>query len=87
LRHAVAPRQFSDVHAMPIRLRRFIGTVLIIILVIVYALAAITFAELLLASAPVWVHLLYFFITGLLWVLPAMLIIKWMAGPKADHTP
>jgi len=36
----------------------------------------------LLAETPVWVNLLYFLLSGLLWVLPAMLIIKWMAGPK-----
>ncbi len=64
------------------RLRSFIGTILIIILVIVYALAATTFATLLLGTSPWWVHFLYFLISGLVWVLPAMLIIKWMAGPR-----
>lgn len=64
------------------RLRSFIGTILIIILVIVYALAATTFATLLLGTAPWWVHFLYFLISGLLWILPAMVIIKWMAGPR-----
>jgi uncharacterized integral membrane protein len=62
--------------------RSFVGTILIIVLVIVYALAATTIASLLLGSAPWWVHLLYFFLTGLLWVLPAMAIIKWMAGAR-----
>lgn len=66
---------------MPVRLRKFIGTILIIILVVVYALAATTFASLLLGASPWWVHMLYFFFTGLLWVLPAMLIIKWMEKP------
>ncbi|MFB9951095.1 DUF2842 domain-containing protein [Rhizobium puerariae] len=66
------------------RLRSFIGTILIIILVIVYALAATTVATLLLATSPWWVHFLYFLFSGLLWILPAMLIIKWMAGPKAS---
>jgi RsiW-degrading membrane proteinase PrsW (M82 family) len=70
---------------MPVRLRKLIGTVLLIILVVVYALAAVTFASLLLGASPWWVHLLYFFFTGLLWVLPAMLIIKWMEKPAADH--
>ena len=69
-------------YEMPVRLRKLIGTILIIILVVVYALAAVTFASLLLGAAPWYVHLAYFFFTGLLWILPAMLIIKWMAGPK-----
>ena len=43
---------------------------------------ATTVATLLLATSPWWVHFLYFLLSGLLWILPAMLIIKWMAGPK-----
>ncbi|WEX78574.1 DUF2842 domain-containing protein [Sinorhizobium numidicum] len=70
---------------MPVRLRKLIGTILIIVLVIVYALAAVTFASLLLGASPWWVHLLYFFFTGLLWILPAMLIIKWMEKPAAKR--
>ncbi|TWF56692.1 DUF2842 domain-containing protein [Neorhizobium alkalisoli] len=62
--------------------KSFIGTILIIVLVIVYALAATTIASLLLGTAPWWVHFLYFLISGLLWILPAMLIIKWMAGGR-----
>ncbi|TCU17283.1 DUF2842 domain-containing protein [Rhizobium sullae] len=67
---------------MPVRLRKFIGTILIVVLVILYALLANTIAVATLAESPWWVHLLYFSLTGLLWVLPAMLIIKWMAGPR-----
>lgn len=68
--------------ALPQRLRSFIGTILIIVLVIVYAVVAVAVASALLAETPVWVNLLYFLVSGLLWVLPAMLIIKWMAGPR-----
>lgn len=68
--------------ALPQRLRSFIGTILIIVLVIVYALVAVTIASALLADKPAWVHLAYFLFSGVLWVLPAMLIIKWMAGPR-----
>lgn len=67
---------------MPPRLRKLIGTILIIILVLVYALVATTIASLTLATSPWWVHMLYFLFTGLLWILPAMLIIKWMEKPS-----
>lgn len=67
---------------MPARLRSFIGTILIIVLVLVYALLATTIASATLATSPWWVHLAYFFFSGLIWILPAMLIIKWMAGPR-----
>ncbi|MFN3718906.1 MAG: DUF2842 domain-containing protein [Rhizobium rhizophilum] len=63
------------------KLRSFIGTILIILIVSIYALLATTIATATLAMAPWWGHLLYFLLTGLLWVIPAMLVIKWMAGP------
>ncbi len=67
---------------MPVRLRKFIGTILIVVLVLAYAVLANTIAVATLGNAPWWAQLLYFLLTGLLWVLPAMVIIKWMAGPK-----
>ena len=72
---------------MPVRLRKFIGTILIVILVLFDAVLPNTIAVATLGNAPWWGHLLYFFLTGLLWVLPAMLIIKWMAGPKPRYRP
>lgn len=66
---------------MPLRLRKFIGTILIVCLVILYAILSTTIASAFLGTSPWWVHLLYFLLSGLLWILPAMLIIKWMAGP------
>lgn len=63
------------------KFRSLIGTILIILIVSIYALLATTIATATLATAPWWAHLLYFLLTGLLWVIPAMLVIKWMAGP------
>lgn len=68
---------------MPVRLRKFIGTILIVVLVLFYAMLAVTVATLTLAQSPWWVHLLYFLLSGVIWILPAMGIIKWMAGPVA----
>lgn len=67
---------------MPVRLRKFIGTILMIVLVLVYAVLATTIATLTLAQAPAWVHLVYFLLTGVIWIVPAMFLIKWMAGPR-----
>ncbi len=63
-------------------IKKLIGTVGIVTLVIVYALVATAIATARLADSPWWVHALYFLFTGLLWVVPAMLIIKWMATPS-----
>lgn len=67
---------------MPVRLKTLIGTVLLVLLVIVYALVATTVAVAQLAESGPVVHLAFFFLSGLLWILPAMLIIKWMATPS-----
>ena len=81
-RRFAACRRGKGVHFLVPGVKSFVGTILIIVLVIGYALLATTFASLLLATSPWWVHLLYFLLTGLLWIVPAMLIIKWMAGRK-----
>lgn len=67
---------------MPVRLKKLIGTVLLIVLVIVYAILATMIAVAQLGQSHWLVHLAYFLFSGLLWVLPAMLIIKWMATPS-----
>ena len=64
--------------AMPVRLKKLIGTILLVALVIVYALAATTIAAGRLAESGPVVHFFFFLVSGLLWVLPAMGIIKWM---------
>jgi Protein of unknown function (DUF2842) len=69
---------------MPDTLRKIIGTILLVVLVLVYALVAVTIASATLGTSPWYIHLLYFFLTGFLWVLPAMLIIKWMHRPPAQ---
>ncbi|MBX3575565.1 MAG: DUF2842 domain-containing protein [Rhizobiaceae bacterium] len=63
---------------MPVRLKKLIGTLMLIVLVLVYALAATTIAVARLAESGPLVHLGFFLLSGLLWILPAMLIIRWM---------
>ena len=63
---------------MPVRLRKLIGSLLLVALVIVYALLATMIAVAQLSESGPVVHLAFFFFTGFLWILPAMGIIKWM---------
>ena len=63
---------------MPVRLRKLIGSLLLVALVIVYALLATMIAVAQLSESGPVVHLAFFFLTGFLWILPAMGIIKWM---------
>lgn len=72
---------------MPVRLKSFIGTLLLVALVVIYAIVATIIAVAQLGQSHWTVHLAYFFFSGLLWVLPAMWIIKWMlTPPKRDHS-
>lgn len=67
---------------MPIRLKKLIGTILLVALVIVYAMVATMVAVAQLSQSGPIVHLAFFFFSGLLWVLPAMAIVKWMMVEK-----
>jgi hypothetical protein len=72
---------------MPVRLKKLIGTVILVLLVIVYAIAATLVAVARLGHSSPLVHFAYFLFTGFLWVLPAMAIIKWMLTPsKAERS-
>ena len=66
---------------MNVRLKKLIGSFLIVIIAGIYALVATTIATAKLADASGWVHLIYFLVTGLLWIVPAMFIISWMMRP------
>ncbi|MEX6505648.1 DUF2842 domain-containing protein [Jiella sp. M17.18] len=69
---------------MPVRVKKLIGTIVLILLVTIYAVFATAIASVYLGDASGWMHLAYFLFTGLLWVLPAMGVIKWMESvPRA----
>ena len=59
------------------RTKKLLGIFFIVGLVLVYSLIAVTLAGTI-ADAHWSVHLAFFFFSGLGWVLPAMLIIRWM---------
>jgi hypothetical protein len=68
---------------MSIRLRKLIGAIALLVLVIAWALVAMAIAQPLLASANGLVAALYYVIAGFGWVLPAMPLITWMS--RADR--
>ena len=70
---------------MPIRLRKFIGAIALLTLVMVWALVAMALAQSALTDINGFVATLYYIVAGLGWVLPAMPIIAWMSRPaRAD---
>src|SRR5690606_27153876 len=79
--HRLVMNREKEKCVMPVRLKKLIGTFLLVSLVMIYAVFATIIAVAHLAQSSAWVHLLYFFVTGILWVLPAMGIIWWMEQP------
>ena len=67
---------------MPIRLRKFIGAIALLVLVIVWALVAMALAQAPTIRDNTALSIAYYVIVGLGWVLPAMPIISWMGAPK-----
>jgi hypothetical protein len=65
---------------MPIRLRKFIGTVMLLVLVIVWALVAMALAQFPAIRDNAVLSVVYYVIAGLGWVLPAMPIVSWMSA-------
>ena len=68
---------------MPIRLRKFIGTIALIILVVMWALVAMALAQAPFIFDNMIASIAYYVIAGIGWVLPAMPIVSWMSGRVA----
>lgn len=67
------------------RTRKLIGTIALAIGVPIYALVVMTIASVRLPETSTLTQTLFFLITGLLWLLPAGLLIRWMQ--RADEGP
>jgi Protein of unknown function (DUF2842) len=70
---------------MGARTRKFIGTAVLVIVLPVYCLVVMATAGQLLAGASTLVLTLFFLVTGLIWVLPAMALVSWMLA--VDRRP
>ena len=68
---------------MPIRLRKLIGAVALLVLVSVWALLAMALAQSALTDISGWIAAIYYVVAGLGWVLPAMPIVSWMLRPDS----
>jgi hypothetical protein len=63
---------------MTARTRKLIGTISLLLLLASYATVAAVIGSGRIALAPAWVQFAYYLTTGLAWVLPAGLLIRWM---------
>jgi Protein of unknown function (DUF2842) len=75
---------------MPIRIRKLLGAIALIVLVLVWTLAAMAVAQLPAVKVNGLVETIYYVLAGLGWVLPAMPLVRWMSrsgdgDQKSDH--
>jgi len=68
---------------MPVRLRKFIGAILLITLVVTWALVAMALAQAPMIKASGVIEVIYYVVAGLAWVLPAMPLVRSMSRPDA----
>lgn len=61
--------------------RKLLGTAISVAFLCVYALIAMAIAVRVLPDTGGLLHLVFFTVVGLVWVLPMMVIIRWMQRP------
>ena len=66
---------------MRTRTRKLIGTFVLLLFLAFYAWAAVEIGAGRITLASPWAQLAYFLAAGLLWVIPAGLLIRWMQRP------
>jgi hypothetical protein len=66
---------------MHIRTRKLIGAFALIALVVVWSLLAMALAQSVLTDINGLVAAIFYIVAGLGWVLPAMVLVKWMLRP------
>lgn len=76
-------RSVSEPHisVMTIRIRKLIGTVALLMLVVVWSLLGMTVAQTPWLADSGWMQAIFYVVAGIGWVLPAMPIISWMSRP------
>ena len=66
---------------MHARTRKLVGTIVLLVFLAVYAWLAVVIGAGRITLASHWAQLAYFVAAGLLWVVPAGLLIRWMQRP------
>ena len=64
---------------LPIRIRKLIGAVALLVLLIVWSLLAMAFAQAIELRSSRVLEFAYYVVAGIGWVVPAMPLISWMS--------
>jgi Protein of unknown function (DUF2842) len=71
---------------MPLRLRKFIGAILLLVLVVVWTLVAMALAQSPAIFDNAFISVAYYVIAGIGWCLPAIPIVTWMSRKPQSGT-
>ncbi|AWN54173.1 DUF2842 domain-containing protein [Methylobacterium sp. 17Sr1-1] len=66
------------------RTRSFVGTIVMIAFVLIYAPLAMALADSRIAQTPPVVQSVLYALLGLAWIIPLMPLIRWMERPDRD---
>jgi len=66
------------------RLKKLVGTLILVPFICLYALMAMVVATRILPDLPGYGQALFYVAAGLLWIVPAGLLIKWMSKPRGQ---
>jgi Protein of unknown function (DUF2842) len=70
---------------MSLRARKFVGTIALFVLVIVWALIAMALAQVPAIHEHGLLSVIYYIVAGIGWVLPAMPLVAWMSRPGVGN--
>lgn len=63
---------------MPVRLKKLLGGIVLVIGVMIYAFIVMIVGQVRLAQSGPFAQLAYFAVFGLIWIVPAAWLIRWM---------
>jgi len=66
---------------MTIRTRKFLGTIALLVLVVVWSLLGMAIAQMPVLANSGLLQAAFYVVAGIGWVLPAMPIVSWMSRP------
>ena len=70
---------------MPIRVRKLLGTLALLVLIIVWTILAMALAYAVFRLENPYLAAVYYVVAGIGWVLPAMPLISWMLRPDPER--
>ena len=70
---------------MPIRTRKLLGTIALLLLAAVWSLMGMTLAQTPWLASSGLLQAIFYVVAGMGWVLPAMPIVSWMSRPDVPN--